>query len=291
MRTSQDLTGMQCCATILRYWGIAALASMGSFCNHAWSQSSARTFLKAEHPLARAVVLVAQDASGAPGNGVVVGVQGCHVLTNFHVAFGRFKDPHSGRIDFVERIAVGHRVLVNAHFDSGEVRFAKALTGIVIAYGNFEQDTRRGKAEDYAVLELEPCLGPGFGLTSFERDAENRRYPEGRISTVAFTEMDGRPGIVMELRCPDFEGAAGNPAAQAPVTGMTVTRCTLPPGTSGSMLLATDEAGVFRLVGINQGGDYAADGQKVSVSVYARKYSAVLARVLGQDASPSQKPR
>lgn len=239
-------------------------------------------FLDSSHPLAKAVALVSQNANSPAGNGIVVGSGGCYVLTNFHVAFGKSKDPKTGRIEFVDEIRVGHKVLVNLDFDSKAGRFKTAMRGEVVEFGNFEQDTRRGKTEDYALLKLETCVGPGYGLTAFEHDAEGKRYPEGKISTVAFRELNGKLGIVIQEECPSFEGAAGNPAAQAPITGTIATMCDLPPGTSGSMLLATDIAGVTRLVGVNQGGDWFSGGTKVSVSVYARKFNKVLASVLGE---------
>ena len=39
------------------------------------------------------------------GNGFVIGRMGCHVLTNFHVAFGKSKNLSTGEVQFVDALA------------------------------------------------------------------------------------------------------------------------------------------------------------------------------------------
>ncbi len=57
-------------------------------------------------PIAKLVGLITQvGAKGEEyGNGFVVGAEGCHVLTNFHVAFGKSVDRSSGEIEMVENV-------------------------------------------------------------------------------------------------------------------------------------------------------------------------------------------
>lgn len=261
---------------------IFAILSIFSIAEVALAKST-RKFLDSSHPLAKAVVAITQNEKAEMiGNGVVVGDGGCYVMTNFHVVFGKSKDPRTGEATFVENVRVGHKVLINADFDSKTSKFQKNTKATVVEFGNFEQGTRRGKTEDYALLKLDTCLGPGYGISNFELDAESKRMPSGKLGTVAFTMLNGKPGIVMEEECPVFENLVGQPVVQAPVTGTIATKCVLEPGMSGSMLLATDEAGTTRLVAINQGADQASDGTWVSISVYARKFNKVLASVLGE---------
>lgn len=261
---------------------IFAILSIFSIAEVAFAKST-RKFLDSSHPLAKAVAMVSQiDGVGGMGNGVIVGEGGCYALTNAHVAFGKSKDQTTGDITLVDDVKIGHPVRLDVAFDSKQGRFAKAIKAKVVEFGNYESDTRRGKTQDYAVLKLEECMGPGYGITSFEADAEMKRIPTGKISTVALATLGGKFGIVVEESCPAFEEVQGKPFAQAPLTGMVVTNCHLEGGYSGSMLLATDEGGSARLVGINQGRDVASGGKEISVSVYARSFNKVLASVLGE---------
>lgn len=261
---------------------IFAILSIFSIAEVAFAKST-RKFLDSSHPLAKAIVLVDQiDGVGVMGNGVLVGDGGCYAMTNFHLAFGKSKDGKTGAITLVDKIEVGHQVKLDVAFDSRRGKFTKSVKAKVVEFGNYVQDTRRGKTQDYAVLKLDECLGPGYGISKFETDADKKRIPSGKISTVALAQLDGKFGIVMEESCPAFQELQGKPVAQAPVTGMLVTNCYLEEGTSGSMLLATDESGNSRLVGLNQGGDFTSDGKEFSVAVYARSFNKVLASVLGE---------
>lgn len=260
---------------------IFAILSIFSIAEVALAKST-RKFLDSSHPLAKAVVVVDQVGnSGLAANGFVVGAGGCYVMTNFHIAFGKSKDPVTNRVELVDKVQVNHEVSVSVDFDSKAGRFKRALKAKVIEYGNYEGETRRGTTEDYALLKLENCLGPGYGITAFELDAESKRVPSGKISTVALTYLDEKLGIVMEDGCPPFESVKGRPSAVAPLTGMTVTNCQFKGGMSGSMLLAEDENGAYRLVGINSRQDQTSDGLLVTASVYAKKFNRVLASVLG----------
>lgn len=259
---------------------IFAILSIFSIAEVALAKST-RKFLDSSHPLAKAVVLVDQvGQTGLPGNGVVVGAGGCYVLTNYHIAFGKSKDS-DGNITLID-YRDEHRVSVSVDFDTKAGRFKREMKAKVIESGNYETGTRAGVTEDYALLRLEDCLGPGYGVTSFEQDADGKRVPIGKLSTVALTMLEGKMGIVVEEECPAFDSIAGRPNAIAPRTGSVGTNCFLQGGMSGSMLLATDEAGVTRLVGINQGQDQMANGSVVSFAVYARKFNKVLASVLGE---------
>lgn len=260
---------------------IFAILSIFSIAEVALAKST-RKFLDSSHPLAKAVVMVDQiGGSGVMGNGVIVGEGGCYALTNFHIAFGKSKDRKTGAITLVDKVEVGHSVKLDVAFDSRQGKFTQSVKAKVVEFGNYEQDTRRGKTQDYAILKLDECMGPGYGILNFEADADKKRIPNGKISTVALAQLGGKFGIVMEESCPAFEEVQGKPFAQAPLTGMVVTNCFLEEGTSGSMLLATDDSGSARLVGLNQGGDFTSDGREISVAVYARSFNKVLASVLG----------
>ncbi|MCW5611704.1 MAG: hypothetical protein KIS83_13660 [Rubrivivax sp.] len=260
---------------------IFVILSIFSIAEVAFAKST-RKFLDSSNPLAKAIILVSQiDGVGVMGNGVLVGDGGCYAMTNFHVAFGKSKDDKTGAITLVDKIEVGHLVQLDAAFDSRRGKFTKSVKAKVVEFGNYEQDTRRGKTQDYAVLKLNECLGPGYGISRFETDAD-KRIPSGKISSVALAQLDGKFGIVIEESCPAFEELQGKPVAQAPLTGMLVTNYFFEEGTSGSMVLATDESGNSRLVGLNQGGDFTSDGKEVSVAVHARSFNKVLASVLGE---------
>ncbi len=258
---------------------IFAILSIFSIAEVAFAKST-RKFLDSSNPLVKAVAVVGQLKGNAGGNGVVVGAGGCYVLTNYHVAFGKTKD-EEGRIELVD-FTPDHQVSVFLDFDSKAGRFKKEMKAKVVESGNYEPDTRAGVTEDYALLRLETCLGPGYGISTFEQDAEAKRVPQGKLSTVSLTTLDGKLGVVVEEECPVFDGLEGRPSAIAPRTGSIGTNCFLQSGMSGSMVLATDDSGVTRLVGINQGKDQLANGTVISFAVYARKFNKVLASVLGE---------
>lgn len=257
---------------------IFAILSIFSIAEVALAKSS-RKFLDASNPLTKAVAVVGQIEGSAGGNGVVVGEGGCYVLTNYHVAFGKSKDAE-GNVELVD-FSTDHRVNVFLDFDSKAGRFKKEMKAKVIESGNYNPGTRAGLTEDYALLRLDTCLGPGFGITNFELGAEQKRMPDGKLSTVALTFLDGKLGIVVEDECPALDHIEGQPKVIAPRTGSVGTNCFLQSGMSGSMLLSTDESGQTRLVGINTGKD-SVGGKFISFSVYARKFNKVLASVLGE---------
>lgn len=259
---------------------IFAFLSMLSTAEVALAQST-RQFLDSSHPMAKAVAVIGQtEGSTSAGNGVVVGAGGCHVLTNYHVAFGKSKDAE-GNVTLFE-YSPNHQVLVFLDFDSKTTRFKREMKAKVIESGNYDPGTRAGLTEDYALLRLEACLGPGFGITAFEQNAEAKRMPNGKLSTIAFAVLDGKMGIVVEEECPPFDAIENRPSAIAPRTGSIGTNCFLQGGMSGSMLLATDGTSGTRLVGINAGKDQLGNGNIISFAVYARQFNKVLASALGE---------
>ena len=112
------------------------------------------------HPLAKLVVEVAQVDGDLffVGNGFVVGVDGCHVLTNVHVAYGKGRDAN-GDIVFVENIETGHVVEVGMDLNSRTGTYARKIKAIVVEFGNYKAKDKRKARNDLAILKLDDCLG------------------------------------------------------------------------------------------------------------------------------------
>lgn len=231
---------------------------------------------KSPNPFAKLVGEISQlPSSGGNlvGNAFVVGRDGCNILTNFHVAFGKTKDAE-GNVTLFEKTEVGHTVTFSLDLDSKTGKFKRQMKAKVIEYGNYQSGTTRGFLGDVAVLQLESCLGKEYAGPELDRPEPTKRSPTGKLTTVSTSrDESGKNQILIQEGCR---------AENTPVTGMLVSNCEIVPGMSGSMVLEEGDDGKQRLVGLNVQHNFFRDGRKVAVGIYSKVLTKFLDGALGE---------
>lgn len=139
------------------------------WCASSFGQESARKPVDPSGPFAKLVGQITQagPSDGAFANGFIVGAEGCHILTNFHVAFGKAKDPKTGEVEMVDRVDVGHLVHFAFDLDSKTGKFKRTMRAKVVDFGNYEAGTSRGFLGDLALLRLRQIRQADKGSGSF----------------------------------------------------------------------------------------------------------------------------
>ncbi len=200
---------------------------------------------------------------GPYGNGFIVGADGCHVLTNFHVAFGKSTDGETGVVQLVDNFKIGHAVDFSFELDAKSGKFSKTVKAKVVEFGNYEAGTSRGFLGDIALLRLETCAGKDYGHLEIDRPADGKTLPTGMLMTVsAGRNTAGKNEILIEEGC--------RSESMTPVTGMILSNCEAVPGMSGSMLLEQGADKKWRVVGITTDRNVLSDGTKVSQAISAK---------------------
>lgn len=203
------------------------------------------------------------QSNSAYGNAFVVGSEGCHVLTNFHVAFGKSVDPKTSEVEMVDDVAVGHTVDFSFGLDTKSGKFQETIKAKVIEFGNYESGTARGFLGDIALLKLDRCLGKDFGSLEIDRPATDKLVPTGKLMTVSSSRAaGGKNEVLVEEGCRAVPGTS--------VTGMMLSNCVNVPGMSGSMILEEGLDKKWRLVGMSTTLNSFNDGTKISKALYAR---------------------
>lgn len=195
------------------------------------------------------------------GNGFIVGAEGCHVLTNFHVAFGKSANPTTGEVEMVDNVAIGHAVNFSFDLDPKTGEFRKTIRAKVVEFGNYELFTSRGFLGDLALLRLESCIGKDYGQLEIDRPDGGKRLPNGKLMTVSSARVDGKNEVLVE------EGCRARPATA--ITGMMLSDCESVPGMSGSMILEEGPDRQWRLAGVTTGGGAYVNGRQISKAIYA----------------------
>lgn len=210
------------------------------------------------------------------GNAFVVGKEGCHVLTNFHVAFGK-RVEESGTIELIENVDVGHTVNFSFDLDAKSGKFKRTMKAKVVEFGDYDESTSRGLLGDIALLRLENCLGKDYGQLEIDRPATGKLVPTGRLTMIsAMRDGNGKNTVVSQDSCESL--------AATVVTGTITTNCEGPGGASGSMILEEGKDGKFRLVGLAARGGQLKTGEKVSQALYASTINKFLDPILGGEA-------
>ena len=153
----------------------------------ALADPSARLPVDPSGAFAKLTGLITQivPSDGGSGNGFIVGVEGCHVLTNFHVAFGIGKDRQTGEVQIVDDPRVGHAVNFSFDLDQKTGRFKKQTRATVIEFGNYESGTSPGFLGDLALLRLDKCPGTELGTLEMDQPVASKRVPSGKLMTVS----------------------------------------------------------------------------------------------------------
>lgn len=208
------------------------------------------------------------------GNGFVVGAEGCHVLTNFHVAFGKSSNPQTGETEMVDTVEVGHTVNFAFDADSKTGNLKRTFKAKVVEFGNYEFGTSRGFTGDIALLRLETCLGKEYGHLEFDRPPVDKKVPTGRLMTVSSARNAANKNeVLVEEGC--------RAASTTAVSGMMLANCENVAGMSGSMILEEGQDKKWRLAGISTMRSTYADGTPVSKAIYAKVINQFIDSALG----------
>lgn len=248
---------------------IAALVTVPAF-----AQESVRKPVDPRGQFARLAGEVTAPDSQMAGNAFIIGSEGCHILTNYHVAFGESVDA-SGKVKLVGREKRTTERVVNFAFDldSKTGKFKRNTRAKVVEFGNFQNGTVMGMMGDVALLRLENCAGKEYGTLPINRPAQGKETPVGKLQTFSVQRSeDGSYKIVSQEQC----------AADTFTTavGLFVSNCEIRPGDSGSMVLE-DVGGKMQLAGIYSKHTVLQDGTTTTISVFATEILKITDPVLG----------
>lgn len=208
------------------------------------------------------------------GNAFIVGSKGCHIVTNYHVAFGKHKDPKTGEIEIVENADIGHIVNFAFDLDGKTGIFRRMMKAKVIDFGNYEADTTQGLVGDLAILQLESCMGTEYGGPKLDRPEAGKFTPKGNLMTVSTSRNEkGLNEILVEDGC--------KAEARTPAAGIMISNCDVRAGMSGSMILEHAQDGPLRLVGMSTEGKNLNDGSRISIAIYSRALTKLIDSAIG----------
>ena len=196
-----------------------------------------REYRSADQPLLRSVGLL---VNGRRQVGTAFLVGECHVMTAFHSAFFRDAQAISGN-----ELAGGPRTgrALSFHIGPDPVKpglFRRRSVARVVDFGNYHPLAARGMAGDWAILELEDCLGREYGYLPHLRPSGGDYLPRGPLMTISFPYAGwNRVGVAVEEGC-RARGAG-------PVTGLIAVDCAFEAGMSGGPVFADDG----KVLGIN----------------------------------------
>jgi|GEM_PF-2168921 len=242
------------------------------WCNLARAQPSVK-LLNASHPLYKLVGQVSVPHYPKNyGQGSFVGDDGCHVLTNYHVAFADGLDAE-GQTKTLADPLVGSDVTFSYNPDDAG-RFQNVIGGKVEAFGNFMFGAPRGRLGDLALIRLSECQ-MGIHPLKFDPTAVGKRIPTGKLSTLTAIRTSANENVVVsEEGCQAFHNT--------PVTGLIFSTCIAEGGTSANLLLSRTSDGTYQVVGIGSGHGPAVDGRTIAIGILA----STIAKFLGESGIP-----
>ena len=229
------------------------------------------------HPFAKAIVQIGQ-IGGNPlfvANGVVVGKDGCHVLTNYHVAFGKGR-AQDGSVEMVDKVETGHVVEVGVDLNASTGKFGRTIKARVVEFGNFKANSPGFIKNDLAMLKLDECLGKAYGLARFEMPDKSVKVPQTVLSTLNLTKTSAATtGLFYEAQC-----VAG---ATTPIAGLFAQSCVSIPGTSGSPVFRTEADGTYTVVGLSSGRFATESHGEIAYAIYSSRLTPFVESVLGSE--------
>ena len=201
-----------------------------------------REYRPADQSLLRSVGLL---VNGRRQVGTAFLVGECHVMTAFHSAFFRDAQAITGN-----ELAGGPRTgqALSFHIGPDPVKpglFRSRSVARVVDFGNYHPLAVRGMTGDWAILELEDCLGREYGYLPHLRPSGGDYLPRGPLMTISFPYAGwNRAGVAVEEGCRAREAG--------PVTGLIAVDCAFEAGMSGGPVLERQPDGEWQVVGIMQ---------------------------------------
>lgn len=239
------------------------------------TEAGRKQIAPSSHPLGKIVVEVAQ-IGGDPfvvGNGFVVGSDACHVLTNFHLAFGKGRKLN-GEIEFVDPIQTGHVVDIGLDLNPKTGTYARKIRARVVEYGNFNPKVNRMKRNDLAILKLDECLDKSYGIARLEIPASDVHVPDANISTLSLSKTSAQTsGLFLEEKC-----KAGR---DTPIAGLFFQTCENLYGMSGSPIFRTDLDGGHTIVGISTGSFEFSEKSELQYAIFSSVFTPFVQKVIG----------
>ncbi len=230
--------------------------------------------------IAKSLGVITQTGSSSYGNATVI--DRCHVLTNFHVAFGKAKDPITGKIEIFDDPQVGRRMDFSYDLDSAKGVLLRKTKATVIEFDDYSPGVGQGMVRDKALLRLDECLDDHFVNVTLDRPGAEQRVPQGNLIALGLTKEAGKFRVLMFPSCPS------DPATI--ITGLFLANCGMPRGTSGSMILSSERSdGKLRMVGLTTDAKKFPDGSLATYAIYAKSIVKFIDGVLGYQAAQTTK--
>lgn len=201
-----------------------------------------REFRDPTLPIFRSVGLLT-DQRRQVGTAFLVG--DCHVMTAYHSVFLPERGAHLDRADTAAPAPARTLVFHVGADRSRPGRFATRSRAHVVDAGNYHPGTRRGMRGDWAILQLDECLGRQYGWLRILPHTDAPYPPAGPLMTVSFPlSARTRPGIAVEAPC----HARGRETS----FGLVAVDCAFEAGMSGGPVLERQEDGEWWVVGMIQ---------------------------------------
>jgi hypothetical protein len=130
-------------------------------------------------------------------------VSECHILTAFHVAFPGHQKPR-----FQPSSSTKSRFFVGRNGEAGGVSgksphgFLSSSVATPVSWGKYSSRDYRGLLGDWAILELDDCLGRNYGTLNLTASLQSHTVRGTEVSFAAFPrDRTDLVGIALEERC------------------------------------------------------------------------------------------
>lgn len=167
----------------------------------------------------------------------------CTVMSNYHVAFAKEKDPVTGNVKTYRGKKGERSEFMVGRNGSGPLDFQVKIGATVADFGTFSKNDARGLTGDYVVYRLDECVGEVFGFLKVKKaDLDTQAEPVGQLKMISFGSSTViKPGVaVEECRARD----------NGPAWGLVGVDCTFERGVSGAPLMEKQPSGEWLVVGI-----------------------------------------
>ena len=149
--------------------------------------------------IAKSLGIITQAESRRFGNATII--DRCHIPTNFHVVYGKSKDPVTGRIEIFDDPQVGHKV--DFSYDLAATgAFLRKTKATVIEFDNYATGVGRGMVADKALLRLDGCVDKEFANVTIDRPGPEQRVPEGNLVALGLIREAGKFKVLVFGSCP-----------------------------------------------------------------------------------------